>query len=79
VAGHYVVDGPGSPVPGKYRVEIVGTRKTGRQAPGMFQSGKTIDAIEQFIPESYNTHSRLEVNLHPGANKCVDFDLRIKP
>jgi hypothetical protein len=79
VAGLYAIAGPKAPVPGKYRVQIVGTRKSGRQVPDMFRSGKMVDAIEQFIPDSYNTRSRLEVSLHAGENKGVDFDLKSKP
>jgi hypothetical protein len=75
--GRYSIYGPKAPLPGKYRVEIVGTRKTGKQSPDMLSPGSTVEGIEQFIPDKYNVKSRLEVELRAGDNRGVDFDLTI--
>jgi prepilin-type N-terminal cleavage/methylation domain-containing protein len=77
VAGRYSITAPKGPVPGKYRVEIVATRKTGKQVPDMMQPGKTVEGIEQYIPEKYNVKSRIEAELREGENKGVAFDLKI--
>ena len=77
VAGRYSITAPKGPVPGKYRVEIVATRKTGKQVPDMLLPGKTVEGIEQYIPDKYNVKSRIEAELREGENRGVDFDLKI--
>lgn len=77
IAGRYRIDGEQNITAGKYRVSIVGTRKTGKQVPDMMRPGKSVDAIEQFIPRKYNTESKLEIELSEGENKNVDFNLKM--
>ncbi len=78
--GRYAIDAEGGPVPGKYRVDIIATRKTGRRIKDGFPHppDDLVDEIEQYLPPKYNTQSELTAELKPGANQGVDFELRLK-
>ena len=75
MAGKYDISERG-PAPGKYRVEILASRKTGRQielAPPS-PPGTMMDEIEHFIPAKYNTNSELLVEISLGRNE-LGFEL----
>lgn len=73
--GKYLIAVDGGPDPGKYRVEIKGMRKTGRQ---INDGGNMIDEIEQFLPPKYSgAESELAAELKPGRN-VKDFQLLSK-
>jgi len=75
--GSYHIPPDKGPVIGKHRVQIVGTRKTGKQmkaGPEAEDPNAIIDEIEMFIPPEYNTRSELTVDVEPGTNE-FDFDL----
>ena len=62
------------PPPGKYRVEIVWYKKTGKQVVGSDPPNKEDETI-QVIPEKYNKASELKVDLTSGSN-THDFPLK---
>ena len=76
-AGRYQVPAQKGPLAGgRYKVEITAMRKTGKTLPNLFDpKGQPLEAVEQFVPESYNARSKLMVTVTPGANKA-DFPLR---
>lgn len=76
-AGVYAISANAGPSPGKHRVEIKAMRKTGKSVTDDF--GNTKDQIEQFVPARYNSQSELTVELKPGGNRDVNFDLRLGP
>ena len=57
-AGRYV----GEVTPGKKKVVIQGKRQTGVTQPGG-PTGPSIPAYEDFVPEKYNSASKLEVDV----------------
>ena len=70
------------PVPGKYRVQITATRSTGKVevqgvagSTGGLSGGGTVDKVEMFIPDIYNTKSTLTLNVESGTNE-EDFELK---
>lgn len=76
-AGRYTIAAARGPFPGRYRVEITASRKTGRvvKAEGLGDGNQTIDESEQFIPAQYNAKSTLEVEIKAGRN-TANFDLK---
>jgi hypothetical protein len=75
--GAYSVGRQGGPLPGTYRVEIKGTRKTGRQIKDSFSTAM-VDEIEQFLPAKFNTESELSAEIKPGGSDSLDFTLQLK-
>lgn len=62
---------------GAYRVQIEGYRKTGRKERNRTNpEAPSVDVLEQFIPESYNSRSTLTVRVAelPDGSK-LDFHL----
>jgi len=78
--GRFRIDAAAGPVVGRYRVEIKGTRNTGRMVKARIAVGSNgeIEEIEQYIPSRYNTASELEVDIKPGKNRMT-FDLTSPP
>lgn len=74
--GRYQVPAQKGPLAGgRYKVEITALRKTGKALPNMFDpNGQPLEDVEQFVPECYNTRSKLMVTVTAGANKA-DFSL----
>ena len=79
-AGAYLIPAAQGPLPGKYRVEIKATRKTGKQIKtDMHPDGDSlVDQIEQFVPPRYNTQSTLAADVREGVNEGVNFKLTTK-
>jgi hypothetical protein len=85
VAGAPIMDGLYSiaaakgPCVGRYRVEIRGSKKTGRQvlSPGPKTSALMVDEIIEIVPNRNNTKSTLEADLKPGQNE-LDYSLTTK-
>jgi len=61
-------------LPGKYRVEISASKKTGKKIPGMGPDG-TVDEIVEAIPEKYNHKSELTVDFVSPQETPLKFDL----
>ena len=78
--GKFSIAAASGPVVGRYRVEIVAVRKTGRKVKSVMPVGsrKERDETEQFIPTRYNTASELEVEIKPGRN-TIKFELKSRP
>jgi len=79
-AGRYSIAADRGPLAGRYRVEIHGPRKTGRQvaAPGPVGNPKAlVDEIVETVPKRYNLQSTLEAEVKPGRND-LDFVLTTK-
>ena len=77
--GLYAIAAAKGPCVGRYRVEIRGSKKTGRQvpAPGPKTSGLVVDEILEIVPKRYNAESTLEAELKPGQNE-LDYSLTTK-
>lgn len=74
-AGRYAIAAARGPFPGRYRVEITASRKTGRVVKAEGFGDETIDESEQFIPAQYNAKSTLEVKIKAGRN-TANFALK---
>lgn len=74
--GKYAIDSERGPMPGKYRVEIIWKKKTGKQIPNPSDPGTTMDETKQVIPQKYNTKTELTVEIKSGSNKDVNYDLK---
>lgn len=77
--GRYSIAAAKGPCLGRHRVEIRGSKRTGRQvsAPGPKASGLMVDEIIDIVPRRYNAESTLEAELKPGQNE-LDFSLDAK-
>jgi predicted small lipoprotein YifL len=75
--GQYTLNRTMGPAIGPNRVEIIGNRDTGKRIPAAPPATGEIPQYEQFVPEKYNTRSRLETEIKAGDNK-VDYDLTEK-
>ena len=77
--GNYAVSAESGLAPGKYRVQIKATRKTGRRVKDGFPHppDDLVDEVEQFLPPRYNTQTELVAELKAGRNEGVDFELRL--
>lgn len=67
-------------VPGKKTVRIVGFRKTGkklqRARTGPQTPNTTVEQVEAFIPEIYNSRSTLSCDVLGNGQNHFDFDLK---
>jgi hypothetical protein len=72
--GSYSVPARNGVVVGKNRVEIHGTRKTGKKIISAM-SGQPIDEVGNPVPAKYNTKSELIRDVKPGSEE-IDFDLK---
>jgi hypothetical protein len=77
-AGEFAIVGEKGPKFGKYRVEILAYRPTGKKIPDPDNPGALADEIEQVIPARYNRDSQLEIEITPQSNRELKFDLKSK-
>jgi hypothetical protein len=61
--------------PGKYRVEIQGTRKGSGKIPNPLAPGDQVHEEVAVVPPEYNKKSILIREILPGSNPPIDFDL----
>ena len=76
--GQYSISTDQGMVAGKYLVTIYATRETGRRVKTRQQlksGAKTAPQTVQYIPEEYNSKSKLQVELKPREN-TEDFNLK---
>jgi hypothetical protein len=74
VEGKYQIKKEYGPPPGKYRVEIVAYKKTGRTEFDVDLNAK-VDISEQYLPKEFNTESKLVAEIVSGKNNVFDFEL----
>jgi len=75
--GKYAIEVSKGSAIGKHRVEIRAERKTGRiySAEDTERNMGAVEDFEPYIPVKYNRESTLTVDISPGDNNDVDFDL----
>jgi hypothetical protein len=74
--GKYTVNSATGLPAGKYKVEIVWKKKTGKQIPNTSDPGTTVDETKQVLPMKYNSKTELTVEIKSGSNRGVNFDLK---
>ena len=72
--GDYSIPAEKGPPVGLNRVEIQGTKKTGKKVIPPVTTGSTDKPIDEIVPPAYNTQSTLQETLEPGDNK-LNFEL----
>lgn len=76
VDGAFVVPADKGVAAGQYRVEILGTRKTGRSFNDPVFGATDVD--EQYIPARYNNRSELTADIRADNSNLLHFDLKSK-
>jgi hypothetical protein len=76
VSGEFVVPAEKGIAAGRYRVEILAMRKTGKSIKDPV-FGPT-DVEEQYLPAHYNSHSDLTVDVSVDSSAPLHFDLKSK-
>jgi hypothetical protein len=74
--GRFVIPAEKGPVPGKYRVEINASRKTGRKLPHPVMPSQTIDELTQYLPQCYNLQSGLTAEVAATGPNRFEFPLK---
>jgi hypothetical protein len=72
--GSYTLSAKEGPVIGKNKVEIKGTRKTGKKVKAVPPASGEFDETEQYIPYNFNTKTTLEKEIKSGENG-IDFKM----
>lgn len=72
--GKYRIEAAKGVAVGKNRVEIRGSRNTGKKVPNLMAPGTLVDEVVEAVPAEYNTQSTLVRTISPGHN-TIDFDL----
>lgn len=74
VDGKYEIPAQRGPSPGKFKVEISWSKRTGKLVPSA-DPGIMREEIVEKIPARYNTESTLQIEITPGKNRH-DFHLQ---
>lgn len=74
VEGRYEIPQHEGPSEGSYKVVIYADRPSGRMVEADEGGTEMINRMEQYIPEVYNSHSTLTVEIS-GDRDSLDFDL----
>lgn len=76
--GEYRLTGEAAPLPGKKLVRISASRKTGRRIPASppMPRGTMVEEIDRYIPDTYNTRSKLTCDISPDGPRQIDFNLK---
>lgn len=72
--GNYILKAAEGPVIGMHKVEIKGTRKTGKKIKAVPPASGEFDETEQYIPYNFNTKTTLEKEIKSGENS-IDFKM----
>lgn len=81
IEGKYELKGGQTLGKGIMVIRIWGFKKTGKKiippvgAPGIFLDGELMDEIQMYIPNEFNTSSKLIVEIKPGKENIFNFDL----
>jgi hypothetical protein len=73
--GKFSIDREYGPPPGKYRVEILAFRETGKTEFDVDQN-KPVAIDEQYLPKQFNQSSTLETEIQAGKPNDLTFDLK---
>jgi hypothetical protein len=77
--GRYEIPADRGPTAGKYRVEVVSEKKTGRRVPDRDGApGDMKDETVNVVPAKYNQGSAVQIDYDPAADRPHDFDLAAK-
>ncbi|VTR91987.1 Uncharacterized protein OS=Blastopirellula marina DSM 3645 GN=DSM3645_22359 PE=4 SV=1 [Gemmata massiliana] len=77
--GRYEIPAERGPTSGKYRVEIVTEKKTGRKVPDRDAGpGEMKDEVVNVIPPKYNRDSTTQIDYDSGSDTPHDFSLKTK-
>lgn len=71
--GEFSITEANGPNVGKYRVEILWQKKTGKQEKDS-DTGEMVDIRAEVIPAKYNTNSELVMDVVEGADESKPFD-----
>ncbi len=77
IEGSYSLPADRGPSPGKYRVEITGSRPTGKTEYDI-DLKKKVDIEEQFLPPKYHAKSELTAEVVATGENKFDFPLTSK-
>ncbi len=77
IDGSYALPADRGPSPGKYRVEITGSRPTGKTEFDI-DLKKKVDIEEQFLPPKYHVKSELTAEVVATGENKFDFSLKTK-
>ncbi len=77
VDGKFLLARDRGPTPGKYRVEIVAFKASGKKEFDVDQN-KQVDVELQFLPAKYNTKSELSCTVESGSKNEFEFALTSK-
>jgi hypothetical protein len=72
VGGKFALDSTNGPSAGKYKVEIVWYKKTGKK---VMNDGHEVDETQQVVPGHYNVTSTTFIEIKPEKNTCA-FDMK---
>lgn len=72
--GKFSIDKSNGPTPGKYRVEVLAFRETGKTEFDV-DLNKAVAIEEQIIPKQFNQSSTLQVEIVSGKANDLKFDL----
>ncbi len=75
IDGSFVIALNDGATPGKYRVEIISFRPTGKTEFDVDQN-KQVLIEEQFLPKQYNTDTSLEAIIAVGEKNRFEFNLK---
>jgi hypothetical protein len=80
IDGKYAIADDAAPQPGKKKVRIFASRKTGRCIQAAFSPpGALADEIERYIPDIYNTRTILTCEISRDGSRQIDFNLKRQP
>jgi len=75
LSGKFTIKQENGAMPGKYRVEIIAFRPTGKSEFDVDQK-KQVSIEEQYLPKQYNSASTLEADVADGKDNKFQFDLQ---
>ncbi len=76
-AGKFSLPRDRGPTPGKYRVEIVAFKPSGKTEFDVDLNSQ-VDIEVQYLPPKYNTKSELECSVEQGGKNEFEFKLEMK-
>lgn len=77
IEGKFSLPRENGPTPGKYRVEIVAFKASGKKEFDVDLNSQ-VDVEVQYLPAKYNTKSELECNVEQGGKNEFEFKLEMK-